>query len=171
MSEMYLSFLSHLIVLIKVGLRIRIFLLLSALKYTSCYCRKKTCGTVKNSVLCNVKCKYIDADGCILINVTAESIVAKPGSIVYNIIDESEFGLDLSDGQVNEHSSQSLCAKLTLQHSYNFSSHSPFSYFFHFSVVSILLSFLFDVYDTLLFSFAFVNVPFDIFAGSGWGFH
>ena len=60
----------------------------------------KTCGSVRNSVLCNVKCNSIDAEGCILINVTADSIVAKPGCIIYNIVDESAYGLDLSEGQV-----------------------------------------------------------------------
>ena len=55
---------------------------------------------MRNSVLCNVKCNSIDAEGCILINVTADSIVAKPGCIIYNIIDESDYGIDLSEGQV-----------------------------------------------------------------------
>ena len=61
---------------------------------------KKSCGTVKNSVLCNVRCNYIDADGCILINVTADSIIAKSGSVIYNIVDESSDGLDVNNGQV-----------------------------------------------------------------------
>jgi len=55
---------------------------------------------VSNSVLCNVRCRYIEADGCILINVTADSIIARSGCIIYNIVDESEYGLDLSEGQV-----------------------------------------------------------------------
>jgi hypothetical protein len=62
--------------------------------------RKKSCGSIKNSVLCNVKCHHIEADGCILINVTADSIVAKPGSVIYNIVDDSDEGLDVSNGQV-----------------------------------------------------------------------
>lgn len=33
-------------------------------------------------------------------NVTADRIIARPGSIVYNIVDESEDGLDLNHGQV-----------------------------------------------------------------------
>lgn len=61
---------------------------------------KKSCGTVRNSVLCNVRCRYVEADGCILINVTADSIIARSGCIVYNIVDESEYGLDLSECQV-----------------------------------------------------------------------
>lgn len=59
-----------------------------------------SCGTVRNSVLCNVRCKYIDAEDCVLINVTADRIYARPGCIVYNIIDETEDGLDLNHGQV-----------------------------------------------------------------------
>ncbi|CAM9342494.1 unnamed protein product, partial [Ectocarpus fasciculatus] len=61
---------------------------------------KKGCGSIKNSVLCNVHCNYIDADGCILINVTADSIIAKPGSVIYNIVDDSQEGLDVNNGQV-----------------------------------------------------------------------
>lgn len=66
----------------------------------SCIFRKKGCGSIKNSVLCNVHCNYIDADGCILINVTADSIIAKPGSVIYNIVDDSQEGLDVNNGQV-----------------------------------------------------------------------
>jgi hypothetical protein len=61
---------------------------------------KTSCGTVKRSVLCNVRCKYIDAEDSILIGVTADRIFARPGCIIYNIIDESEDGLDLNHGQV-----------------------------------------------------------------------
>jgi hypothetical protein len=43
-------------------------------------------GYVRSSVLSNVRCKYIEAEGCVLINVTAERIVAQPGSIIYNYI-------------------------------------------------------------------------------------
>ncbi len=55
---------------------------------------------MKNSVLCNVRCNYIEAEGCILINVTADSIIAKPGSVIYNIVDDNGDGLDVSHGQV-----------------------------------------------------------------------
>lgn len=59
------------------------------------------CGSVRGSVLCNVNCKYIEAEGCILINVTAERICAKPGSIVYNVVDtHGERGLSVEEGQV-----------------------------------------------------------------------
>jgi hypothetical protein len=47
-----------------------------------------------------VRCNYIDAEGCILVNVTADSIIAKPGSVIYNIVDDTGEGLDVSHGQV-----------------------------------------------------------------------
>jgi hypothetical protein len=62
--------------------------------------QQTSCGSIKNSVLCNVRCKYIDVDGCILVNVTADRIYARPGCIVYNVIDESAEGLDLIHEQV-----------------------------------------------------------------------
>jgi hypothetical protein len=40
-------------------------------------------------VLNNVRCKYIDASNSILINITADRIVARGENIAYNIIDES----------------------------------------------------------------------------------
>lgn len=46
-------------------------------------------GRIQNCVLNNVRCKHIDAVNSILINVTAESIVARGQNIVYNFIDES----------------------------------------------------------------------------------
>lgn len=57
-------------------------------------------GSIKNSVLCNVRCNEINAEGCILINVTAKSITAKPGSILYNIVDDGADGLTLEDKAV-----------------------------------------------------------------------
>jgi len=42
-------------------------------------------STITKSVLSNVHCRHLEAEGCVLINVTAESIVAKPGSIIYNV--------------------------------------------------------------------------------------
>ncbi len=38
----------------------------------------------------NVRCKYIEAENCVLINVTADRIVAKPYSIIYNVLDDAE---------------------------------------------------------------------------------
>lgn len=47
-------------------------------------------GYVRNSVLSNVRCNYIEAEDCVLINVTADYIRARPGSILYNTLyDES----------------------------------------------------------------------------------
>lgn len=46
-------------------------------------------GTVKNSVLVNVRCNHIEADNCILINVTGDRIVAQAGSVLYNVADAS----------------------------------------------------------------------------------
>jgi hypothetical protein len=57
-------------------------------------------GFIKGSVLNNVRCKHIEADGAILINVTAERIVAKPGSIVYNVATTEPTALLLDDGDV-----------------------------------------------------------------------
>lgn len=37
-------------------------------------------------MLSNVRCKYIEADHCVLINVTADRIIAPRHSIVYNLI-------------------------------------------------------------------------------------
>lgn len=45
-------------------------------------------GFIRNSVLNNVRAKYIEADNCILMNVTADRIIAKNGVIVYNVIDD-----------------------------------------------------------------------------------
>ena len=54
-------------------------------------------GSVKNSLLSNVRCNHIDVDGCVLINVTANSIVAKQGCIVYNIADGSADGINITE--------------------------------------------------------------------------
>ncbi|RYH10224.1 hypothetical protein EON65_39660 [archaeon] len=45
-------------------------------------------GFIKNCVMSNVRCKYIEAENAVLINVTAERIVAKPFSVVYNLLDD-----------------------------------------------------------------------------------
>lgn len=36
-----------------------------------------------------MRCKYIEAEGCVLINVTAERIIARPGSIIYNYVQDT----------------------------------------------------------------------------------
>jgi len=57
-------------------------------------------GSISGSIISNVRCNRIESNGAILINVTARSIVAKPGCIVYNVVDDTEAGLVLEDGQV-----------------------------------------------------------------------
>eukprot|EP01064_Diplonema_japonicum_P031776 TRINITY_DN5792_c0_g1_i5.p1 TRINITY_DN5792_c0_g1~~TRINITY_DN5792_c0_g1_i5.p1 ORF type:complete len:544 (+),score=110.27 TRINITY_DN5792_c0_g1_i5:45-1634(+) len=57
-------------------------------------------GTVKASSLCNVTAGHIEADSCILVNVTAKSIKAAPGTIAYNVVDDSDEGLVLPAGKV-----------------------------------------------------------------------
>ncbi len=57
-------------------------------------------GRVVKSVVSNVRCNDIQADGAILINVTANRIVAAPGSILYNVRDDSKEGLVLTAGVV-----------------------------------------------------------------------
>lgn len=47
-------------------------------------------GFVRHSVLSNVRCNYIEAENCVVINVTADRIVMKPYSIAYNVIDEGK---------------------------------------------------------------------------------
>lgn len=60
----------------------------------------RDCGSVRNSVLSNVRCNYIDVEGVVLVNVTAKSIIARPGCIIYNYVDDSDYGVELEDGQV-----------------------------------------------------------------------
>lgn len=59
-----------------------------------------TSGSIKSSAVSNVRCNTINADGAILINVTAKSISAAPNSILYNIIDTSDEGIVLKEGDV-----------------------------------------------------------------------
>jgi len=45
---------------------------------------------MSGSVICNVKCNSLTAEGCILVNVVARSITAAPGSILYNITTDGD---------------------------------------------------------------------------------
>ena len=66
-------------------------------------------GSVRGSVLTNVKCNSIDAENCILVNVTADKIVAKPGSIIYNVCSTGTVTAEADDiqaGVTSEDSSQ-----------------------------------------------------------------
>jgi hypothetical protein len=57
-------------------------------------------GTITNCVLSNVRCNNIDAIGSILINVTANSIYARDGSVIYNIADNTSEGINITEGKV-----------------------------------------------------------------------
>jgi hypothetical protein len=48
----------------------------------------------------NVRCKYIDAEDCVLINVTAERIIAKRGSIIYNLLDDKNSAPVVIEGMI-----------------------------------------------------------------------
>lgn len=52
------------------------------------------------SVLTNVRCKDVEAEDSILINVTANKIVAPRGCILYNVVDSSEEGIVLVENEV-----------------------------------------------------------------------
>lgn len=68
--------------------------------HSCCHSTHLEHGRVESSVLNHVNCHYIDAQKAILINVTAERIIAKPGSIAYNVVDHSPEGIVLEEGQV-----------------------------------------------------------------------
>jgi hypothetical protein len=57
-------------------------------------------GFVRNSVLSNVRCNYIEAEGCVLVNVTADRIIAKPGSIIYNFVQTDDAAAETAAGDV-----------------------------------------------------------------------
>ena len=56
-------------------------------------------GSVKSSVVSNVNCGDIQVENCLLVNVTAKKIRAS-NAIIYNVVDDSDDGLILPDGQV-----------------------------------------------------------------------
>ncbi|GMI07536.1 hypothetical protein TrLO_g8252 [Triparma laevis f. longispina] len=57
-------------------------------------------GDISSSVISSVKSSGVEAQGAILVNVSAKKIKAAPGSIAYNIIDSSEEGITLGEGDV-----------------------------------------------------------------------
>lgn len=61
---------------------------------------ESTIGSITRSVLSHVDTHQIEADGAVLINVTARRIIARPGSIAYNVVDSSAEGLTLEEGQI-----------------------------------------------------------------------
>ena len=56
-------------------------------------------GTLHHTVASHLTCGTVDANGCLLINVTARSVKAT-NCVVYNVVDDSEEGLVLPDGAV-----------------------------------------------------------------------
>ncbi len=56
-------------------------------------------GSVRKSVLTGVRCNFIDAEGCILVNVTADRIIARPGAILYNVCTTGT--LDVNDDVIH----------------------------------------------------------------------
>lgn len=57
-------------------------------------------GTVTNSVLTNVTAEYLEADSALLVNVTAKKVRAAPGSVIYNVVDDSEDGIVVGEKEV-----------------------------------------------------------------------
>ena len=57
-------------------------------------------GAVDGSVLMNVCALDVQATGAVLVNVTARKIRAAKGAVLYNVIDDSEEGIDLGPGDV-----------------------------------------------------------------------
>jgi len=57
-------------------------------------------GKISSSVLCCVSSPSVEADGAIVVNCTAKKIVAPKGSILYNIVDESDEGIVVGEGDV-----------------------------------------------------------------------
>ena len=64
-----------------------------------CLASRIKSGELKRTIASHVATDQIDAQGCILINVTARKIKAS-NCIVYNVVDDSEDGLILPDGAV-----------------------------------------------------------------------
>jgi len=57
-------------------------------------------GSITDSVLCCVNCPDVTATGAIIVNCTAKKIFAPKGSIIYNVIDESDDGIVVGEGDV-----------------------------------------------------------------------
>jgi len=59
-----------------------------------------TSGSISNSMLAGVEALDIQLDGAIVINCTAKKIVAGKNCILYNIVDDSEEGIIVKDGDI-----------------------------------------------------------------------
>jgi hypothetical protein len=81
---------------------------------------KANTGSICKSVLASVRAKEIHADGAIIVNCVANKIVAGPGAILYNIMDDSEEGVVAKDGEVmvsvteESGSSVRLCSRMDI---------------------------------------------------------
>lgn len=77
-------------------------------------------GTISKSILSKVRANEIQADGAIVVNCAAKKIVAGPGAILYNIMDDSEEGVTVGAGGVmvavtdETGSSMRLCSRLDI---------------------------------------------------------
>ena len=77
-------------------------------------------GKISKSVLAGVRAGEIEADGAILVNCASKKIVAGEGSILYNIMDDSEQGVVAKPGEVmvavTEESGDSmrLCSRMDI---------------------------------------------------------
>jgi len=57
-------------------------------------------GTVKTSVLAKVTAAEVDVEDSVLVNCTFKGKIKGKGLVLYNVVDESEEGLDFADGAV-----------------------------------------------------------------------
>jgi hypothetical protein len=57
-------------------------------------------GSIHKSILAGVRALELQADGAILVNCVAKKIVAGPGAILYNILDDSDEGVTAQAGEV-----------------------------------------------------------------------
>lgn len=57
-------------------------------------------ASVHRSVIVNTRCQHVEVEDAIVVNVTARRIVAGRGSILYNLVDSSEEGIRLEEGEV-----------------------------------------------------------------------
>jgi hypothetical protein len=70
-------------------------------------------GTITNSLLASVTAQEVTADGAIIVNCAAKKIAAGKGSILYNLVDDTDGGIVAEPGQVmvsvtNEHGESAL---------------------------------------------------------------
>jgi len=57
-------------------------------------------GSIQGSSVASVTVDTVEATGCILVNVTAKKVKAAPGAICYNVVDDTDEGIVLGEGEV-----------------------------------------------------------------------